>query len=342
MKAVLFHTHGGADVLRYEEAPDPILREDEVLVRVRACALNHLDLWVRRGLPGIKVPLPHIGGSDISGEVAAVGSLVTRCKERDRVVLSPGISCGQCQACFQGQDSLCRKYTIHGYMVDGGYAELVRTPASCVIPIPDHLDFITAAAAPLVFLTAWHMLVTRAALRVGEKVLVLAAGSGVGQAAVQIAKLLGAQVMATAGTDEKIEGAQALGADEVVNHRTGSILEKVRHWTAGRGVDVVFEHVGEATFEQSFKSLAAGGRWVTCGATTGYAAQLDLRHLFSKQITLLGSYMGGKGELLEVLKFVFSGQLKPVIDRVFPLSEARAAQERMESSSHFGKIVLAV
>ncbi len=338
MKAVRFHEHGGAEVLKYEDAPEPKIKADEVLVRVRACALNHLDIWVRKGLPGI--PLPHIGGSDIAGEVAGVGSLVTHVKQGDRVLLCPGISCGNCQACFEGRDSTCRHYTLFGVKAPGGYAEYVASPKANVIPIPDSLGWVEAAAVPLVFLTAWHMLTARVNLRPGEDVLVVGAGSGVGSAAIQIAKMLGARVIATAGNEQKLAKAKELGADELINHSDRNIAQEVKRLTAKRGVDVVFEHVGEAVWDACFNSLATDGRLVTCGATAGSVVKIDLRALFARHRSIYGSYMGGKAELVEVLKFVFSGKLKPVVDSTFPLAEAATAQQRMEDRQQFGKMVL--
>jgi NADPH:quinone reductase-like Zn-dependent oxidoreductase len=341
MKSVRFHHHGPPDVLRYEEAPEPEPGPGEVLVRVRACALNHLDVWARRGLPNVRIPLPHIGGSDIAGEViasASSGVAVGR-----RVMLQPGLSCARCEACLSGRDNECACYEVLGYTNhDGGYAELVKVPAQNVVPIPDDIDFVKAAAFPLTFLTAWHMLMTRAGLKRDENVLVLAAGSGVGQAAIQIAALHGARVFATAGSEAKLERARALGAAEVIHHHKQDISEEIKRLTNRRGVDVVIEHVGEATWPRSMRSLARGGRLVTCGATTGYNGTLDLRALFSKQLTILGSYMGTKGELLRAARYFFAGQLTPVIDRTFPLAEAAAAHRRMEESGQFGKIVLEV
>lgn len=340
MKAVVIPSHGGPEVLRYMESPEPKISPTEVLLRVRACALNHLDLWVRQGLPGITFSLPLIPGSDISGEIVQVGELVTRVRVGDRVLLSPGVSCGQCEACSAGNDNMCRKYTLFGYGRDGGCAEYVKAPEVNAIPIPGDLSFEEAAAVPLVFLTAWHMLVTRARLRPGEDILVLGAGSGVGSAAIQIAKLTGARVMATAGTPEKLERARQLGADEVVNHSTQRIAVEAKRWTARRGVDVVFEHVGESTWEQSVSSLAIGGRLITCGATTGARVRVDLRILFARQLSLLGSYMGSRAELYAVLKLFGERKLHPVIDRVLPLSEAAAAHTLLERREQFGKIVL--
>ncbi len=340
MKAVRFHEHGGIDVLKHEDAPKPEIADNEVLVQVAACALNHLDIWLRKGTASWKLQMPHIVGSDISGEVATVGTLVRHVKPGDRVLLSPGISCGQCEQCFKGLDSACRSYTLFGVMVDGGYAEYVKSPEMNVIPIPGDLSFDEAAALPLVSVTAWHMLVTRAQLRPGEDVLVIAAGSGVGSVAIQIAKLMSARVIAVAGTDAKLAKARDLGADEVINHRTQSIAGEVRRLTNKRGVDVVVDHVGTAVWEDCFESLATYGRFVTCGTTSGEEARLNLRALFGRQRSVLGSFMGGKGELLEVLKFIGQRKVRAVIDSVFPLSEAAAAQKKMEDRDLFGKIIL--
>lgn len=341
MKAVRFHEHGGVEVLRYEDVPEPGIKGNEVLVRVRACALNHLDLWVRQGLPGVKVPLPHISGSDIAGEVAQAGELVTRVRVGDKVVIAPGLSCGQCRECLSGRDNLCRFYDIiGGYKTDGGYAEYVKVPEVNALPIPGGLSFEEAACVPLVFLTAWHMLVGRGGIKPGDDVLVVAAGSGVGSAAVQIAKLFGARVIATAGSDEKLKKAQELGADEVINHTSQDIAEEVRRLTGKRGVDIIFEHVGQAVWDQCIRSLAPGGRLITCGATSGFQCPTDVRYLFMKDLAIMGSYMGGKGELLEVLQFIERGKLRPVLDRTFPLKEAARAQQLLEERKHFGKLVL--
>jgi NADPH:quinone reductase-like Zn-dependent oxidoreductase len=342
MKAIVFERHGGPEVLKYTDAPDPVIRASEVLVRVRACALNHLDLWVRHGIPGVAFPLPHIPGSDISGEIAQIGADVTTVRVGQKVVLAPGVSCGKCPACLSGQDNRCRQFTNLGYMIDGGCAEFVRAPEVNCMPYPENLSFEEAASIPLVFQTAWHMLIARAELQPGEDVLVLGAGSGVGSAAIQIAKFFGARVIATAGGDEKLQKAKELGADHLINHKTQKIREEVRRLTSKRGVDVVFEHVGTATWDESIASLAPGGRLVTCGATTGYDAKIDLRFLFSRQLSLLGSYMGTKPELLTVMKLVATGRLRPVVDRVFPLAEAAAAHAYLESSAQFGKVVLKV
>ena len=340
MKAIVFSEHGGPEVLRYTDVPEPKIGATDVLVRVRACALNHLDLWVRNGLRGVQIPLPHISGSDIAGEVAKVGELVKNVKVGQRVVLAPGLSCNQCEQCLAGDDNLCRRYTLFGYLVDGGCAEYVRSPEVNVIPIPDHLEFNQAAAVPLVFLTAWHMLMVRAKLQPGEDVLVLGAGSGVGTAALQIAKLAGARVIATAGSDDKLKRARELGADELINHSKEDIAEEVKRLTNRRGVDVVFEHVGSATWEKSLASLAFGGRLVTCGATTGHDAKIDIRLLYTRQWSILGSYMGRRQELFQVMKLVGQGKLRAVVDRTVPLKETAQAHELLEKRQQFGKIVV--
>jgi NADPH:quinone reductase-like Zn-dependent oxidoreductase len=340
MKAVRFHAHGGPDVLRYEEVPEPTPGPGEALVRVRACALNHLDLWQRRGMERVKLRFPHISGADMAGEV--VSSPDGEYAPGRRVMLQPGLSCARCVACLDGRDNECAAYDVLGYRSDGGYAEYVKVPVQNLIAIPDAIGFVEAAAFPLTFLTAWHMLITHGRLRAGEDVLVLGAGSGVGQAAIQIAWRHGARVFATAGTDAKLAKARQLGAYEVVNHATEDVPKRIREFTGGRGVDIVVEHVGTATWDRSLKCLVRSGRLVTCGATTGHEAQLDLRVLFGRQLSLLGSYMGRKGELLRASQFFFAGELRPVIDRTYPLSEAAEAHRCLESRQQFGKVVLVV
>lgn len=338
MKAVRIHEFGGPEVLRYEEVADPKPRKDEVLIRVRACAMNHLDIWVRKGLPGVKVP--HILGSDIAGEIVETGEYVTHLRAGQRVMVAPMHFCNHCAKCVDGLQNQCRGFTVLGNLVDGGNCELISVPAVNVIPIPDSFDFDQAASVPLVFLTGWHMLVGRAGIRPGQTVLVLGANSGVGIAGIQIAKLFNCTVIATAGDDRKIAKAKELGADHVINHYQQKISDEVRKLTNKEGVDIVLEHVGPATWDDSIRSLKPAGTLVTCGATTGPQVGIDLRFVYSRQLSILGSYMGTMGELYEVLKHVFSGQLKPVVDRTFPLSEARAAHEYMEKSQMFGKIVL--
>lgn len=340
MKAARIYGHGGPEVLRYEDVPEPRIRPNEILLRVRACALNHLDLFVRQGIPGIPISMPHVLGSDIAGVVEAAGDLCRRVGPGQRVLLAPALSCRQCAECLSGRDNFCRDYNLFGYRIDGGNAELMAVPEYAAIPIPDALSFEEAAAVPLVFLTAWHMLTTRARLQIGEDVLVLGASSGVGSAAIQIAKLYRCRVIATAGSEEKAARARELGADYVIDHYRQDIAAEVRRITAKRGADVVFEHVGAATWEKSMASLASGGRLVTCGATTGYDARVDLRYLFSRQYSVGGSFMGSLGELHRVLRFVFSGELRAVVDGVYPLSEIRAAHERLEKGEQFGKIVV--
>ncbi|MBZ5723829.1 MAG: zinc-binding dehydrogenase [Acidobacteriia bacterium] len=340
MRAARIHQHGNPEVLVYEDAPEPKIKADEVLVRVRACALNHLDLFVRAGIPGMKFAMPRILGSDIAGEIVETGGLCERAKPGWRVLLSPGMSCRQCAQCVSGNDNLCRRYNVFGYGRDGGNCELVAAPEYTAIPIPDGLSFEDAAGAPLVFLTAWHMLMARAKLRPGEDVLVLAAASGVGMAAIQIARLFQCRVISTAGGEQKLARARDLGAAHVIDHYRQDISAEVKKITGKRGVDVVVEHTGSATWSKSLESLAPGGRLVTCGATTGFDAQIDLRYLFSKQWSVLGSFMGTMGELHQVLRFVFGGQLKPVIDRVYPLGEIRAAHERLEKKEQFGKVIV--
>src|SRR5271169_723736 len=338
MKAVRIHQFGGPEVLTYEEVADPQPRKDQVLVRVRACALNHLDVWVRKGLPGVK--LPHILGSDVAGEIVEVGEYVVGFKAGQRVLLAPMHYCGHCEKCVAGLQNQCRAFTVLGKGVDGGDCELIAAPAAHAIPIPDLLDFNQAASLPLVFVTAWHMLVGRAGIRPGQTVLVLGASSGVGIAAIQIARLFQCRVITTAGDESKLAKGLELGADYGINHYKQKISEEVRKITNKEGVDLVVEHVGAATWDESVRSLKTGGKLVTCGATTGPTVGLDLRHLFARQLTLLGSYMGTMGELNEVLSHVFAGRLKPVVDRLFPLSEIRAAHEYLEKSQMFGKIVV--
>ncbi len=338
MKVVRIHQFGGPEVLLYEDVPDPKPRRDQVLIRVKACALNHLDVWVRKGLPGVK--LPHILGSDIAGEVVETGEYVTGFSVGQRVLVAPLHFCGRCPKCLAGIQNQCREFTVLGNAVDGGNCELIAVPAANLIPVPDSLDFNQAASVPLVFLTAWHMLVGLASVRPGQTVLILGASSGVGIAAIQIARLFHCRVITTAGDETKLEKGRLLGADFGINHYKQKISEEVRKITNKEGVDIVIEHVGAATWDESLKSLKAGGTLVTCGATTGSNVGIDLRHLFARQLRLLGSYMGTMAELNEVLGHVFAGRLKPVVDRVFPLKDLKAAHEYLEKSQMFGKIVV--
>ncbi len=344
MRAALIRTQGGPEVLELAEIDAPKPGPAEALVRVRACALNHLDIWTRSGRAGYTPPFPHVLGNDIAGEVASLpaGVDTTGLAVGQRVMLQPGTSCGRCLMCVSGDDFACRRYQILGHGRSGGYAEWVAVPLANLIPIPDSLSFENAAAFPLVFLTAWHMLVSRAQLRSGEDVLVWAAGSGVGMAAIQIARLLGARVIATAGGKVKLELARSLGADAVVDHYHQDVVAEVKRFTSKKGVEVVIEHTGEKTWERSILSLAHRGRLVTCGATSGSKGATDLRFVFSKHLTLMGSYMGSRADLLAAAPHFFSGRLKTFVHATLPLERAADAHRMMEASEHFGKIVLTV
>ena len=342
MKAVVFHEFGGSDKLIYKDVPVPVIGRDEVLVRVKACSINHLDIWIRGGIPAYKTSLPHISGCDTAGIVEKTGEDVANINIGDRVIIAPGLSCFKCSYCLSGHDNLCLSYKIMGAGTDGGYAEYAKAPAINIIPIPERLTFEEAAAFPLVFLTAWHMLISRCGLKLGQDVLVHAAGSGVGSAAIQVARLAGARVIATAGSDEKLEKAVRIGAEDVINYSKEDFAKRVRELTDGKGADIVFEHVGPATWDKSILSLAKNGKIVTCGATSGPETKTDLRYIFSKQLTILGSIMGTRGELMEITRLMGQGRLKAVIDSVHPLKDARKAQELMLSRKIFGKLVLAV
>lgn len=341
MKAGLFYEHGGVEMLQYGEVDTPSIRPDEVLVQVKACSLNHLDVWVRKGIPGLKLPMPHIGGSDIVGVVAQVGERAEGAvKVGERVVVDPGLSCGRCDWCRAGEDSLCDSYGILGEHRWGGFAEYAAVPARNVLSLPAHMPFEQAAAVPLVFLTAWRM-VKRAQLRPGETVLVVGAGGGVASAAIQIARLAGARVLATAGDQEKLDKAKALGADEVIDHREPDFSKRAWELTRKRGAEVILDPVGGSdTLPKSLKALAKDGRYVTCGATSGPNAQLSVPVLFWKQARLLGSTMGSRKELQEVLQLVWDGRLKAVVDQVLPLGEIRKAHTLLEARRVFGKLVL--
>jgi 2-desacetyl-2-hydroxyethyl bacteriochlorophyllide A dehydrogenase len=342
MKAVIFREHGGTHKLSYEDFATPTIGPKEVLVRVKACALNHLDIWIREGNPAYPMPLPHILGSDVAGIVEETGSHTEGVTVGQRVFISPGMSCWHCEACLAGRDNFCRSYGILGALVHGGYAEYVKVPFRNVLPIPGDLSFEQAAAFPLVSVTASHMLFALAGLQHGETVLIMGAGSGVGMMAVQMAKLAGAFVITTVGSDEKIPKAMALGADVVINHAKETVAERVRQSTDRRGVDVVIEHIGPEVWDSCLESLAKGGRLITCGATTGGEVKLNLRHVFSRQLTIKGSYMGTRAELVKAGELMGRGRLTSVIDRTFPLQEARAAQDLMLRREFFGKIVLTV
>ncbi len=340
MKAAAIRAHGGPEVVELLELPDPAARPGNVVVAVRAAALNHLDLWVRKGWPGLRLAFPHVLGSDVAGVVETVGPGVTGWRAGDEVVINPSIGCTRCERCLSGRENLCRHFVILGEHVSGGQATRLEVPARNLCAKPANLSFEEAAAVPLTFMTAWHALAVRAALRPGETILVHAAGSGVGVAAVQIARLLGARVIATAGSDAKLEKARALGADEVINYESQDFLAEVKRLTGKQGVDVVFEHVGKTTWEKSLLAAGVGGRIVTVGATTGFDPLTDLRHVFFRQLSILGSTMGTAADLLQVLAFVGQGKLRPVVARVLPLAEVVRAQELLADRALFGKVVL--
>jgi len=342
MKAVVFHEHGLPERLQFEEQPMPTVGPEEVLVRVKACALNHLDIWLRQGIPGYLITLPHISGCDVAGTIESLGVQAQGFSVGDRVVVSPGISCWRCDQCLAGRDNFCATFGILGAKRPGGYAEYVSVPVRNLLPIPENLSYEQAAAFPLVSVTASHMLFALAGLQYGETVLIMGAGSGVGSLAVQMAKLAGARVITTVGSDGKIPKAVILGADAVINHAREKVSARVKLLTEGRGVDVVIEHIGPEVWDSCLASLAKGGRLVTCGATTGGDVKLNLRYVFSRQLTIKGSYLGTRAELVKVAELMSQRRLIPVIDRTFPLQEARAAQELMLSRQFFGKIVLTV
>jgi NADPH:quinone reductase-like Zn-dependent oxidoreductase len=340
MRAVVLRTHGGPEVLTLEELPEPHAGPGEVRVRVAAVAVNHLDLWVRKGLPHLKLEYPFRLGADVAGTVDEVGPGVARVAVGDEVVVNPGHSCGRCRECLSGRDNLCRFYRLMGEDMSGGYCEQITVPAQNVVPKPKSLPFAEAASLPTTFLTAWQMLTRKAPVSPGDDVLVMAAGSGVGVAAVQIAKLHGARVIATASSDDKLARARALGADETINHATQDMVAEVKRLTGKRGVDIVFEHVGAEVWPKLILSAARNGRIVTCGATSGWDARTDLRHVFFRQLEILGSTMGSKGDLFPILDLVGAGRLKAVVDRSMPLAEAQAAHRLLQDRGVFGKIVL--
>jgi len=340
MQAAFFEKHGGPEVLQYGEFKDPVVGPADVLIAVKACAMNHLDIWARQGLPGVLIPLPHILGADVAGVVLESGKGAKRFKKGDRVLVSPGQLPLHAVEGFEARDSYSPEFQILGLQTQGGYAEKVAVPERWLIPVSEKYSFEEWASFPLAALTAYHMLVTRAQVRAGETVLVHAAGSGIGSLAIQLAKFLGATVFTTVGDFKKVSRAKKLGADEVIQYKTEDFAEKARKFTGGRGVDVVFEHIGPETWPKNLASLARGGRMVTCGATSGPKTEIELRPLFSKQLSILGSYMGSFAELQAVLGLVEKGIVLPVIDEIFPLKEAVAAHERMEARKNFGKIVL--
>jgi NADPH:quinone reductase-like Zn-dependent oxidoreductase len=340
MKTILIRKHGGYEVLESVEIPKPQAGPGEVLIEVRAAGINHLDTWVRRGLPGMRLPLPIIPGADAAGVVASLGAGVDGLETGERVFVAPGFSCNRCAACLAGREPLCRDYGIFGEHRNGTQAEYIVIPAANVMRLPDALSFEEGAAFPLVFLTAWHMLVERAALRPGEEVLVHAGGSGVGTAAIQIARYHGARVLTTVGADNKVDRVRALGADEVINYRTADFYDEVRRLTGRRGVDVVVENVGEQTWDRSLRVLAKGGRLVTCGATSGYRGETDIRYVFYKALSILGSTMGSRSELLRIAALMGDRRLRPVVDRTLPLEDVAEGHRALAERAVFGKIVL--
>ena len=342
MNAVFFETHGGPEVLKYGEFKEPVVGANDVLIAVKACALNHLDIWARQGLPGVSIPMPHISGSDVAGVILESGKGVKRFKKGDRVVVAPGQLSHHISEALESRDSYSPDFQILGLQSQGGYAEKIAVHERFVIPISERYSFEEWASVPLASLTAYHMLVGRAQLKPGETVLVHAAGSGVGSAAIQLAKFLGAKVFTTVGDYKKVARAKKLGADETILYKTRDFLEEVKRLTAGRGVDVIVEHIGPDVWQKNISCLARGGRLVTCGATSGPKVEIDLRTLFSKQLSVLGSYMGSFAELYKVMDLTEAGRLVPTVDQVFPLKEAAEAQRRMESRKNFGKIVLKV
>lgn len=331
MRAVIFEAPGGPEVLKFGAQPDPVPAKNEVLVSVKACALNRLDIWIRQGALSVPIPMPHILGADVAGEVKGLG----------KVIISPGQLLKNHKA-FEGRDSTSPDFTILGLQSQGGYAEKVAVDKRFVIPVSDRYSYEEWASFPLTALTAYHMLVTRAHLKKRETVLVHAAGSGIGAMAIQLAKHFGAEVFTTVGDPQKVSPAKKLGADQVILYREEDFSEKVKKLTDQKGVDVIFEHIGPETWPKNLSCLARSGRMIACGATAGPKAEVDIRTLYSKQLSILGSYMGSLAELEIVIRLVEKGVLKPVIDRILPLEEAAAAHRRMENRLNFGKIVLKI
>ena len=340
MKAALFREHGGADKILYEDYRDPVPGADEVVVRVRACALNHVDMLLLDGRFPPPEGLPHVNGCEVTGTVEATGARVQGIVPGGRVIIFPGFACGTCEYCLRGERTVCVRYGYLGAHRDGGYAELVKAPAVNILPLPEAIPFETGAAVPLAMLTSWHGLVAQADLRPGQTVLVQAAGSGVGSAAIQIARLCGARVVTTVGSDDKIEFAKALGAEHVVNYRTQDFVEATKQWTGKRGVDVVVEHIGGDTFERSIQALTRLGKLVTIGSHDTHWGRVDLRHVYSKNLRILGTNLGSILELRTILDYIVAGRLTPVIDRALPLKDARAAVQYVLDRKNQGKVLL--
>lgn len=341
MKAIRIHEHGGLNQLRIDDIPVPTIHSNEVFVEVKSTSLNHLDLWVRHGIPGLKLPLPLTLGSDASGVVREVGSAVKGWSVGERIIVVPGYGCGECEECFSGRENYCLKYSIGGEHGNGVQSEFLALDKNRLIRMPSNISFDEGAAIPLVYLTAWEMLVNKAKLQAGQTVLIWGASSGVGSAAIQIAKVRGARVVTTAGNSEKAAKAKdLLGADFVLDYRTQDVVKEIRSITDGQGVDVVADHVGVATWEKSLRCLAKGGKLIFCGATTGSNVNMDLRHVFFKQQAIGGSTMGNRGDLYRILRLVGQGKLRGVVDRTFDADEIQAAHEYLESGKQFGKVIV--
>jgi NADPH:quinone reductase-like Zn-dependent oxidoreductase len=340
MKALAFTEFGGPDTLALRDVPDPVAGPGEIVIRVRACALNHLDIFVRQGIPALKTPLPFWTGCDIAGDVAAVGADVSEVRTGERVVINPGLSCGRCEFCRQGEDCMCVRYRLIGEHVPGGLAEYVKAPAANALRLPDAISHEHGASFVLTNMTAWRMVVTQARVRPGQDVLILGVGGGVSSAAVSIARLCGARVWVTSSSDAKLERARQLGAEVCINYTREDWAQVVRERTGRRGVDVVVENVGAATWRQSLRALVKGGRLVTCGATTGPIGETDIRIVFWNQLHIIGSTMANRTEFHQVMRLFFEGRLQPIVDEVVPLADGAAAQRRLAEGEQFGKIVL--
>jgi NADPH:quinone reductase-like Zn-dependent oxidoreductase len=340
MRAVAINEFGGREQLKLMNLPEPKPRDGEVLIQLKSASLNYLDIWVRKGL--FKIPFPHIPGADGAGIIVDFGGKTSHLKVGERVLIYPGIGCGICVECVSGRENFCKLYSIVGVHRNGTYAEYIALPFNNVIPVPPGLDFEEAASIPMVFLTAWHALVTRGRIKPGMKVLIHAGGSGVGIAAIQIAKLFGAYVFTTAGSDEKLERAKDLGADVVINYKKENFQERLKVETQGEGIDLILDHVGLDTFMKGLKALKKGGKLITLGATSGSQVPIELRYIYGKNLSIEGIYMGSRAELMKVLKFFQSGKLKPVIYKVLELRDVQEAHRILEEREAFGKVVLKI